>query len=60
MSDHQNCAKNGNVYTADPVPFVANENMRAQMDAANIRLVRVIVFLIVLLFGSNLFWAFVK
>lgn len=60
MDGHQNCAKNGNVYNAEPVPFVANENMRAQMDAANLRLVRVIVFLIVLLVGSNLLWAFVK
>lgn len=60
MDDCQNCASNGSVYNAAPVPFVTHENMRAQMDTANLRLVRVIVLLIVLLVGSNLLWAFVK
>lgn len=52
--------QNGNVFNADPVPFVVHENMRAQMDATNMRLVRVIVFLAVLLIGTNMFWAFIK
>ena len=50
----------GNVFNTDPVPFVVHENMRAQMDAANIRLVRLIVFLVVLLVGTNALWAFLK
>lgn len=29
--------QNGNVFNADPVPFVVHENMRAQMDATNMR-----------------------
>lgn len=37
MNDCLNCVKDGNVYNADPVPFVVHENMRAQMDAANLR-----------------------
>ena len=36
----------GNVFNADPVPFVVHENMRAQMDTVNLRLVRVVVQLI--------------
>ena len=50
----------GNVFNADPVPFVVHENMRAQMDTANLRLARLVVFLVVLLIGTNLFWAFLK
>lgn len=50
----------GNVFNADPVPFVVHENMRAQMDTVNLRLVRLVVFLVVLLIGTNLFWAFLK
>ena len=50
----------GSVYNADPVPFVVHENMRAQMDTANLRLARLVVFLVVLLIGTNLFWAFLK
>lgn len=55
MMDCKNCTK-ASVYNADPVPFVVHENMRAQMDSANRRLMRVIVLLIVLLVGSNLAW----
>ena len=40
----------GNIFNADPVPFVVHENMRACDDAKNLRLVRVIVFLVVLSF----------
>ena len=60
MSDCQNCAKDSNVYNAAPVPFVVHENMRAQLDATNLRLVRIIVFLIVLLVSTNLCWALLK
>ena len=55
MMDCKNCTK-ASVYNADPVPFVVHENMRAQMDSANRRLMRVIVLLIVLLFVSNGLW----
>lgn len=48
------------VYDAAPVPYVVHENMRAQMDAANMRLVRVVVYLVALLIGTNLCWAFIK
>ena len=55
MMDCKNCTK-ASVYNADPVPFVVHENMRAQMDSANRRLMRVIVLLIVLLVASNGAW----
>ena len=50
---------NRSIFDAE-VSVFDNENMRAQMDAANMRLVRVIVLLIVLLVGTNMFWAFIK
>lgn len=56
----QKSTTRGSVYKADPVPFVVHENMRACDDAKNLRLVRVIVFLVVLLVGTNMFWAFFK
>lgn len=59
MKDCANCSKTG-VYNADPVPYVVHENMRAQLDVANRRLVRVIALLIVMLVGTNVFWALIK
>ena len=54
MMDCSKCEKGG-VYNTT-VPFVVHENLRAQMSAANARLVRVIVLLVVLLVGSNIAW----
>ena len=54
MMDCSKCEKGG-VYNTT-VPFVVHENLRAQMSAANARLIRVIVLLIVLLVGSNIAW----
>ena len=54
MMDCSKCEKGG-VYNTT-VPFVVHENLRAQMSAANARLIRVIVLLIVLLVGSNFAW----
>lgn len=54
--DCTNCTQKGSVFNAAPVPFVVHENLRAQMSAANARLVRVIVLLVVLLVASNFGW----
>ena len=54
MMDCSKCEKGG-VYNTT-VPFVVHENLRAQMSAANARLVRVIVLLVLLLVGSNIAW----
>jgi len=54
--DCESCPKNGSVFNAPPVPFIVHENMRAQMETANRRLVRVVVLLIVLLVASNFGW----
>lgn len=54
MMDCSKCEKGG-VYNTT-VPFVVHENLRAQMSAANARLVRVIVLLILLLVASNVAW----
>jgi hypothetical protein len=54
MMDCSKCEKGG-VYNTT-VPFVVHENLRAQMSAANARLIRVIILLIVLLVGSNIAW----
>ena len=54
MMDCSKCDK-GCVYNTT-VPFEFHENLRAQMSAANARLIRVIVLLIVLLVGSNFAW----
>ena len=54
--DCANCTQKGSVFSAAPVPFVVHENMRAQMETANRRLVGVIVLLVLLLVVSNLAW----
>ena len=51
MMDCKNCTK-ASVYNADPVPFVAHENMRAQMDSANRRLIRLLTLTIILFVAS--------
>lgn len=51
MMDCKNCSK-ASVYNADPVPFVAHENMRAQMDSANRRLIRLLTLTIILFVAS--------
>jgi len=51
MMDCKNCTK-ASVYNADPVPFVVHENMRAQMDSTNRRLIRVLTLTIILFVAS--------
>lgn len=58
MSKCDSCTERESVYNAAPVPFVVHENMRAQMSAANQRLLRVVVFLIAMLFLTNLGWIY--
>ena len=54
--DCASCTQKGSVFNAAPVPFVVHENMRAQMETANRRLVGVIILLILLFVTSNLGW----
>lgn len=58
MMDCRNCEKGGVFNTT--VPIAVLENLRAQMSVVNARLVRVIVLLIVLLVGTNVFWALLR
>ena len=60
MNDCKNHPDRGNIFNADPVPLFDNESMRAQMDAANRRLVRVIVLQTILIAGEGLLFAFLK
>ena len=58
MKKCDTCPQRESVYNAAPVPFVVHENLRAQMTAANRRLIRVIVLLIILLVVTNLGWIY--
>lgn len=50
----------GTVYSADPVPYVVHENLRAQFTDIIHRLVRVIVLLVLLLVGSLCYTMWLK
>ena len=59
-NDCSTCTQKSSVYNADPVPFVVHENMRAQHSVENLRLLRIIVFLIIVIVSENLYLALIK